>query len=136
MSAWTLFTLALRIAVLAGVLVLAARGGYYLLWLLLLIPLAWDIVRVFQPDRPRRPAAKYTEPGAFRVVLQVRSGTPILVIGQIRRTTGLRLPEAQKIFDDAPAIVVAGLSETSAELVADRLRAAGAKAVAAPIGEM
>ena len=60
----------------------------------------------------------------------------IQVIKQLRETTGLDLVAAKKMLDDAPVVVAEGLSETSAELVADRLRAAGARALAAPIGEM
>jgi large subunit ribosomal protein L7/L12 len=70
------------------------------------------------------------------VVLQVPGAKQIQVIKQVRITTGLGLTEAKKVIDDAPAVVVEGLSQESAELVADRLRAAGATALAAPIGEM
>jgi ribosomal protein L7/L12 len=69
------------------------------------------------------------------VVLQLPGPNVVLVIRELRRTTGRGLLEAKQLTDDAPVVVVEGLSETSAELVAERLRAAGARALAAPIGE-
>ena len=136
MMSGTYFRLALRLIVLVGAINLATKGGYNLLWLLLIPFLAWDSFRTLRPSGPRTAAARFTEPGEYRVVLQVPEGKQIQVIKQIRETTALGLPEAKKLIDDAPAVVVEGLSQESAELVADRLRAAGAKALAAPIGEM
>jgi len=60
----------------------------------------------------------------------------VRVIRELRRTRGLSLIDAKQMIDAAPVVVAEGLSEQSAELVADRLRAAGARALAAPIGEM
>jgi len=94
-----------------------------------------DILRMFDL-MPSRPAAKFKEPGEYRVVLQVPGRKPIQVIKQIRDTTALGFREAKQLVEDAPAVVVEGLSARSAELVADRLRAAGARALAAPIGGM
>ncbi len=115
---------------------LATNGGWYLLWLLLVPALAWDIFRVFRPAPTGRAPAKFSEPGRHRVVLQVPGPNLILVIREIRRTRGLGLLEAKQMVESAPVVVAEGLSEQSAELVADRLRAAGARALAAPIGEM
>jgi ribosomal protein L7/L12 len=130
------FRLALRLIVLVGAINLATKGGYNLLWLLLIPFLAWDTIRTVRPAAPSVADTKYTEPGEYRVVLQVPGPKQIQVIKQIRETTALGLVEAKKLIDDAPAVVAEGLSQESAELVADRLRAAGARALAAPIGEM
>jgi ribosomal protein L7/L12 len=126
----------LRVIVIVGAIALATKGGYDLLWLLLVPPVAWDTYRTIQPGPPQAPAAEFTAPGRFRVVLQVPGNRQIQVIQQIRRTTTLGLVEARQLLAEAPAVVVEGLSEESAELVADRLRAAGARARAAPLGEM
>jgi hypothetical protein len=127
--------LARGVAILAAVW-LATAGGWNLLWLLLVPALAWDIFKVFRPDLVGRTPARFSEPGQHRVVLQVPGSKPILVIREIRRTRGLGLREAKELVESAPVVVAEGLSEQSAELVADRLRAAGARALAAPIGEM
>lgn len=110
------------------------NGGWRLLLLILIPLLVYDIVRVFRPSTPRV-RAEFSEPGNHRVVLQVPGPQPILVIREIRRTTGLDLLGAKKIVDDWPAIVVQGLSEAGAERVAERLRRAGAKAIATPAEE-
>jgi ribosomal protein L7/L12 len=136
MMSGNVLRITLRVIVIVGALALATKGGNDLFWLLLVPFLVWDTFRVIKPPTPTPTSAKFTEPGPYRVVLQVPGGTAIQVIKQIRETTDLGLLEAKKIVDDAPAVVVEGLSEQSAELVADRLRAAGARAVAAPIGEM
>jgi hypothetical protein len=125
-----------RLIVLLLAVLLATRGGWYLLWLLLVPLLAWDIFRVFKPAPAGRVPARFGAPGRHRVVLQVTGPNPILVIREVRRTRGLGLLEAKQLVEAAPVVVAEGLSEESAELVADRLRAAGARALAAPIGEM
>ncbi len=130
------FRLTLRGIVLVGAVALATKGGANLLWLLLVPALAWDSYRVIRPAPPATAAGRFTEAGEYRVVLQVPGNRVVAVIRELRRTTGKDLVAAKQIVDDAPAIVAEGLSEQSAELVADRLRAAGARAVAAPIGEM
>ena len=114
---------------------LASRGGLSLLWLLLLPFLAWDMLRKFRPTEAT-PPARFSEPGEYRVVLQVTGPKVINVVRELRRTRHLGLKEAKELTDAAPVVVAEGLSEQSAELVADRLRAAGARALAAPIGEM
>jgi hypothetical protein len=124
-----------RVIVLLLAVWLATNGGWSLLWLLLVPVLAWDIFRVFRPGAPRVPA-RFSEPGRHRVVLQVPGPRTVQVILEIRRTRGLGLKEARELVESAPVVVAEGLSEQSAELVADRLRAAGARALAAPIGEM
>jgi large subunit ribosomal protein L7/L12 len=136
MMSGNVLRIALRVIVLVGAVALATKGGNDLFWLLLVPFLVWDIFRVIRPPTPSPPSAKFTEAGGYRVVLQVPGGRAIQVVKQIRETTGLGLLEAKKIVDDAPAVVAEGLSEQSAELVADQLRAAGARALAAPIGEM
>ena len=98
--------------------------------------MAWDMFSVFKPMQPRRAAKKFAAPGEYRVVLQLPGGSPISVIAQVRRTTGRGLLAAKELVESAPVVVAEGLSEQSAELVADQLRKAGARAVAAPIGEM
>jgi ribosomal protein L7/L12 len=125
-----------RLLVLLAAFWLALHVGWYLLWLMLVPVLAWDIFRVFRPAPAGRAPARFREPGRHRVVLQVTGPNVILVIREIRRTRGLGLLEAKQLVESAPVVVAEGLSEQSAELVADRLRAAGARALAAPIGEM
>lgn len=115
---------------------LAMDGGWSLLWLLFVPVFGWAIFRVFRPAPAGRVATRFSQSGRHRVVLQVAGPNLILVIRVIRRTTGLALLEAKQLAESAPVVVVEGLSEQSAELVADRLRAAGARALAAPIGEM
>lgn len=126
----------LRVLLYTGVTVYCiARGGWYLLWLLVLPGVLWGLYLQFRPGGPARPAARFTAAGEHRVVLQVVGNTPIAVLREIRRTRGLGLREAKELMDAAPVVIAEGLSEQSAELVADRLRAAGARALAAPIGE-
>ncbi|HST84155.1 MAG TPA: ribosomal protein L7/L12 [Kineosporiaceae bacterium] len=131
-----LFSVLARVLAVLAAVWLATAGGWNLLWLLLVPALAWDILKVFRPDLVGRTPARFSEPGRHRVVLQVPGSNPILVIREIRRTRGLGLLEAKELVESAPVVVAEGLSEQSAELVADRLRAAGARALAAPIGEM
>jgi hypothetical protein len=135
MMSGNVLRITIRVIVVLGALDLATKGGYALLWLLLVPPLLWDIFRTVRPAAPRPPAARFTEPGEHRVVLQVPGAKRVLVIRELRRATGKSLQEAVELVDAAPVVVVEGLSEQSAELVADRLRAAGARALAAPIGE-
>ena len=135
MSRRILFSALARVLAGLAAVWLATAGGWNLLWLLLVPALAWDIFKVFRPDLVGRTAARFSEPGGYRVVLQVPGSKPILVIREIRRTRGLGLLEAKELVESAPVVVAEGLSEQSAELVADRLRAAGARALAAPIGE-
>lgn len=129
-------TLPRVILILVALWLAITNGGWYLLWLLLVPALAWDIFRVFRPAPAGSAPAKFSEPGRHRVVLQVAGPNVILVIREIRRTRGLSLLEAKQLVEAAPVVVAEGLSEQSAELVADRLRAVGARALAAPIGEM
>ena len=136
MNRLILFGVACRVIVLVAALVLATSGGWYLLWLLLVPPLIWDLVKLFRPTLAGSAATKFTEAGDYRVVLQVPGSNPVMVIREVRRTTGLGLLEAKQLTEAAPAVVVEKLSKQSAELVADRLRAAGARAVAAPIGDV
>src|SRR5687768_5812804 len=124
----------IRLIGLSAAIYLATNGGWSLLWLVLVPFLVRDLVKVFRPGSAGRGAARFTEPGGHRVVLQVTGSNPIAVIREIRRTRGLGLVEAKQMIDSAPVVVAEGLSEQSAELVADRLRAAGARALAAPIG--
>ena len=79
--------------------------------------------------KPRRALPALTEPGEFQVVLQVSGASPVHVITIISKATGLDFLSASKLAQDAPAVVVSGISETSAERVVERLQKAGAKAV-------
>jgi large subunit ribosomal protein L7/L12 len=79
------------------------------------------------------PARKYTEPGEFRVVLQLTGPKVVTVIREIRVTTGIGLVEAKNMADAPPVVVVEKVSEQSAGLIVDLLRRAGARAVATPI---
>ena len=84
---------------------------------------------------PRTAEGRFTEPGSYRVVLQLPGPSPVLVIRAVRRTTGIDLFAAQKLVNEAPVIVQEQLSESSAALVVGQLQKAGARAMAAPIGE-
>jgi ribosomal protein L7/L12 len=79
--------------------------------------------------KPRHRAPALAEPGDCQVVLQVTGASPVHVIGVISEATGLDLMSASRLAQDAPAIVVSGISEVSAERVVERLQRAGARAV-------
>jgi ribosomal protein L7/L12 len=80
-------------------------------------------------SKPGRRLAALAEPGECRVVLQVTGATPIKVIKVVCQATGLDLMSASKLVQDAPVVVVSGISEASAERVVGRLQKAGARAV-------
>ncbi|HEY5247079.1 MAG TPA: ribosomal protein L7/L12 [Dermatophilaceae bacterium] len=80
-------------------------------------------------QKPRRALPALTEPGQCQVVLQVTGASPVTVITVITEATGLDFMSASKLAQDAPAIMVSGISEDSAERVVERLERAGAKAV-------
>jgi len=82
--------------------------------------------------KPRRALPALTEPGEFQVVLQLTGANPVTVITVITEATGLDFMSASNQAQDAPVVVVSGISEASAERVVERLQEAGAKAV---IGE-
>ena len=125
-----------RVLAAVAALWLATGGGWHLLWLVLVPLVAWDIFKLFRPVESSPVPAQFDEPGEYRVVLQVPGPRLVHVIRALRQTRHLGLEEAKEMTDAAPVVVAEGLSRQSAELVADRLRAAGAKALAAPIGEM
>ncbi len=130
--------LLLNAALIMIFLTAALQGGWWLLLVLLALSPAWRIYRVYRPADPAAPIRvhpRFTEPGEHRVVLQVPGPSPVMVIREIRRTTGLDLMAAKNLVDEAPVIVKENLSESSAGLVADHLQKAGARAVASPIGE-
>ena len=81
-------------------------------------------------SKPGRAVAALVEPGECQVVLQVTGASPIQVIKVIRQATGLDILSARDLAQDAPVVVVSGISEASAERVVGRLQKAGAKAVA------
>ncbi len=135
MNQRVLLSVLLRVVPLLAALLLATSGGWALLWLLLVPLLVWDIVRQFKPGQTGRVSARFSQPGEYRVVLQVSGQYPLAVIRELRRTCGFGLLEAKEKVESAPVVLAEGLSEESAELVADRLRAVGARALAAPIGE-
>jgi ribosomal protein L7/L12 len=80
--------------------------------------------------KPRRALPALTEPGECQVVLQMTGASPVTVITVITEATGLDFMSASRLAQEAPAVVVSGISEASAELVVERLEKAGAKAVA------
>jgi ribosomal protein L7/L12 len=81
-------------------------------------------------SKPGRALAALAEPGESQVVLQVTGASPIQVVKVICQATGLDLLSARDLAQDAPVVVVSGISEASAERVVERLQKAGAKAVA------
>ena len=81
-------------------------------------------------SKPRRALPALTEPGECQVVLQMVGASPVTVITVISEATGLDFMSASKLAQEAPSVVVSGISETSADLVVERLAKAGAKAVA------
>ncbi|MBT0770837.1 ribosomal protein L7/L12 [Kineosporia sp. J2-2] len=129
------FQVLLNIALIAVFVSSALAGGW---WWLMLVPAAiavFQIYRVFRPADPAIAPQRFREPGNHRVVLQVTGPQAIRVIYDIRVTTGADLATAKKLAEDAPVIVAENLSESSAGLIVDRLTKAGARAMAAPIGE-
>ena len=80
-------------------------------------------------SKPRRALPALTEPGGYQVVLQLTGPKPVTAITVISEATGLDFMSASKIAQDAPAVVVSGISQTSAERVVERLEKAGAKAI-------
>jgi len=79
--------------------------------------------------RPRRALPALTEQGECQVVLQVTGANPVTVVTVITEATGLDFMSASKLAQEAPVVVVSGISEASAERVVERLQKAGAKAV-------
>ena len=80
--------------------------------------------------KPGRASAALSEPGECQVVLQLIGPEPIHVLAVIRQATGLDLLSASALAKDAPAVVVSGISEASADRVVEQLQKAGARAVA------
>ena len=80
--------------------------------------------------KPRRASAALAEPGERQVVLQLIGPRPVQVIAIISQATGLDIVSASNLARDAPAVVVSGVSEASADRVVERLQKAGARAVA------
>ena len=80
--------------------------------------------------KPGRASAALTELGESQVVLQLIGPSPIHVMAIISQATGLDLVSASNLANDAPVVVVSGISEASADRVVQRLEKAGAKAVA------
>ena len=79
--------------------------------------------------KPRHALPALTEPGECQVVLQLVGTHPVTVITVISEATGLDFVTASNLAQDAPAVVVSGISEASADRVVERLEKAGAKAV-------
>jgi ribosomal protein L7/L12 len=80
-------------------------------------------------SKPRRALSSLTEPGQCQVVLQVSGASPVHVVTVISEATGLDFMSASKLAQDAPVVVVSGISAASAERVVERLHGAGARAV-------
>lgn len=79
--------------------------------------------------KPRRARPALTEPGDYQVVLQLTGASPVRVVTVISEATGLDFLSASALAQDAPAVVVSGISQGSADRVVERLQKAGAKAV-------
>jgi ribosomal protein L7/L12 len=79
--------------------------------------------------KPRRALPALTEPGECQVVLQLIGHSPVTVVTVISEATGLDFMSASELAKDAPAVVVSGISEASADRVVERLQKAGARAV-------
>jgi ribosomal protein L7/L12 len=79
--------------------------------------------------KPRRARPALTEPGEYQVVLQLTGASPVRVVTVISEATGLDFMSASALAQDAPAVVVSGISQDSADRVVERLQKAGAKAV-------
>jgi ribosomal protein L7/L12 len=127
-----------RILMLASALWLVASYGSSAVWVLVVVVLLIGLEGMVRLGKwgSTIPSERYREVGRYRVVLQVPGPKVIQVIKALREIRDLSLLEAKEMVDSPPVVVAEGLSEQSAELVADRLRAAGARALAAPIGEM
>ena len=127
-----------RILMLASALWLVVNYGSSVVWVLIAAVLLIGLEGILRLGKwgSTGPSERYREIGRYRVVLQVPGPKVIHVIKALRETRELSLLEAKEMVESAPVVVAEGLSEQSAELVADRLRAAGARALAAPIGEM
>ena len=80
-------------------------------------------------SKPRAALPSLTEPGQSQVVLQVSGASPVRVITVISEATGLDFISASKLAQEAPVVVVSGISAASAERVVERLQRAGARAV-------
>jgi len=80
--------------------------------------------------KPRRAQPALTEPGECQVVLQVVGARPVPVMTVISEATGLDFLSASTLAQEAPVVVVSGISQASADRVVGRLTKAGAKAVA------
>lgn len=80
--------------------------------------------------KPGRALPQLSEPGDCQVVLQVTGPTPIKVVKVICQATGLDLISASHVVGEPPVVVVSGISEASAQAVVERLKKAGARAVA------
>ena len=80
--------------------------------------------------KPRRARPDLTEPGGCQVVLQLTGPTPVKVLAVISEATGLDFMSASALVQDAPVVVVSGISEASADRTVERLQRAGARAVA------
>lgn len=79
--------------------------------------------------KPHRALPALSQPGEYQVVLQLPGANVVRVVTVISEATGLDFISASTIAKDAPAVVVSGISEASAELVVERLQKVGAKAV-------
>jgi ribosomal protein L7/L12 len=79
--------------------------------------------------KPGRALPALGEPGASQVVLQVIGAKPVQVITVICQATGLDFMSAKALAQDAPAVVVSGISDASANRIVERLHKAGAKSV-------
>lgn len=109
--------------------ILAAACGVILVVSRLLdLPAWWHYVVTGERQVARKwVAAQYAVPGRYGVELLGAGERPLEVIKAVREVNGSGLAEAKGIVTGAPAPIVAGLSEQSAQRVADRIRRAGAE---------
>ena len=90
----------------------------------------WHYVRTGESLRePVDP--QYREPGAYRVELLDVGPNLIEVVKALREVKALTLMEAKQLADSCPATVAEDLSESSANVVAERITKAGGRARAA-----
>ena len=71
--------------------------------------------------KPRRARPALTEPGEYQVVLQLTGASPVRVVTVISEATGLDFISASALAQDAPAVVVSGISQDSADRVVDAI---------------
>jgi ribosomal protein L7/L12 len=106
--------------------------GTIALCLGILAILAFAVSLVVTLVSRRRLLTILSEPGSYRVILQVPGDHPVAVIAVMHRILGLDVQEAQAIADRAPAIALDHRSREAAQLAVEHIEDAGGRAVAVP----